>query len=101
LQFSGVNPSFGGPQHGSGRQRAPVGTPERFLPGRYVVPDLAAQVVHQVLTPILRLVRSRNPSHTRLQVSEDALDLLQGTSEVFGDLSRQHVRFRQLGRILQ
>jgi len=31
---------------------------------------------------------------TLLEVTEDALDLFQGTAEVFGDLSRQHVRVR-------
>ena len=31
---------------------------------------------------------------TLLEVTEDALDLLQGTAEVFRDLSRQNVRVR-------
>jgi hypothetical protein len=28
------------------------------------------------------------------KITEDTLDLLQSTAEVFGDLSRQHVRVR-------
>jgi len=39
-----------------------------------------------------RLLASLDESRARLQVSKDAFDLLQGTPEVFSDLSRQHVR---------
>ena len=31
---------------------------------------------------------------TLLEIPEDALDLFEGTAEVFGDLGRQHVRVR-------
>ena len=55
----------------------------------------------------------RSPRHSRsgsavpiddgrllLEIAENALDLIQGIAEVFGDLSRQHMGVRQLGRIL-
>jgi len=41
-----------------------------------------------------RSLLSLGDGGTRLQVSEDAFDLLQGAAEVFSDLRRQHVRVR-------
>ena len=38
---------------------------------------------------------------TLLEVSEDALDLLQRTAQVIGDLGCEYMRLRQLGRVFQ
>lgn len=38
---------------------------------------------------------------TLLEIPEDALNLFERAAKVFGDLSRQHVRIRQLGGVLQ